>query len=42
MDRFIQLTMVAGQDALKDSGFEINDENRKKVGCFVGVGIGGA
>jgi 3-oxoacyl-[acyl-carrier-protein] synthase II len=41
MDRFIQMTMVAGQDALKDSGFEINDQNRKKVGCFVGVGIGG-
>ncbi len=41
MDRFIQLTMVAGQDALKDSGFEINDLNRKKVGCFIGVGIGG-
>lgn len=41
MDRFIQLAMVAGQDALKDSGFEINDLNRKKVGCFIGVGIGG-
>lgn len=41
MDRFIHMTMVAGQDALKDSGFEINDLNRSKVGCFVGVGIGG-
>ncbi len=41
MDRFIHLSMVAGQDALKDSGFEINDSNRKKVGCFIGVGIGG-
>lgn len=41
MDRFIQLTMVAGQDALKDSGFTINDQNKAKVGCFIGVGIGG-
>src|SRR5690606_13805538 len=40
-DRFIQLTMVAGQDALKDSGFTINDQNKAKVGCFIGVGIGG-
>lgn len=41
MDRFIQLAMVAGAEALKDSGYEINDINRKQVGCFIGVGIGG-
>ncbi len=41
MDRFIQLAMVAGDEALKDSGFVINDINRKNVGCFIGVGMGG-
>lgn len=41
MDRFIQLAMVAGDEAIKDSGFVINDINRKNVGCFIGVGMGG-
>lgn len=41
MDRFAQLAMVAGDEALKDSGFLINDLNRTQVGCFIGAGMGG-
>ena len=41
MDRFIQLGMAAGLDALKDSGLEITKENAPRVGVHVGSGIGG-
>lgn len=41
MDRFIQLGMAAGLDALEDSGFEITDENSHRVGVHIGAGIGG-
>ncbi len=40
-DRFVQLGIAASDVALADSGFEINDENRERVGVFVGAGIGG-
>ena len=41
MDRFIQLGMAAGIDALADSGLEITDENAHRVGVHIGSGIGG-
>jgi 3-oxoacyl-[acyl-carrier-protein] synthase II len=41
MDRFIQLGMAAGLDALKDSGLEITDDNAHRVGVHVGSGVGG-
>ena len=41
MDRFIQLGMAAGLDALKDSGLEITEENAPRVGVHVGSGVGG-
>jgi 3-oxoacyl-[acyl-carrier-protein] synthase II len=41
MDRFIQLGMAAGLDALKDSGLEITQENAPRIGVHVGSGIGG-
>ena len=41
MDRFIQLGIAAGVQALKDSGLVITDENSKRVGVAVGSGIGG-
>lgn len=41
MDRFIQLGIAAGKQALSDSGLEINDENAKRVGVAIGSGIGG-
>jgi 3-oxoacyl-[acyl-carrier-protein] synthase II len=41
MDRFIQLGMAAGLDAMADSGLEITDENAHRVGVHIGAGIGG-
>lgn len=41
MDRFIQLGMAAGIDAVKDSGLEITDANAHRVGAYIGSGIGG-
>ncbi len=41
MDRFIQLGMAAGLDAMKDSGLEITDENATMIGVHIGAGIGG-
>lgn len=41
MDRFAQFAVVAAKQALKDSGLEINDENRLRIGAIVGTGIGG-
>jgi 3-oxoacyl-[acyl-carrier-protein] synthase II len=41
MDRFIQLGMAAGLDSLRDSGFEVTEENAHRVGVYIGAGIGG-
>ena len=41
MDTFIQYGMVAGIQAMRDSGLEITEENQDRVGCNVGAGIGG-
>lgn len=41
MDRFIQMGMVAGVEAMEDSGLEITDENSENIGVYVGAGIGG-
>lgn len=41
MDPFVQFGMVAGIQALRDSGLEITDENCERVGCAIGSGIGG-
>jgi 3-oxoacyl-[acyl-carrier-protein] synthase II len=41
MDAFIQYGMVAGIQAMRDSGLEITEENQDRVGCNVGAGIGG-
>ncbi len=41
IDPFIQYGMVAGIQAIQDSGIEITDENRKRIGVAVGSGIGG-
>ncbi|HIG40433.1 MAG TPA: beta-ketoacyl-[acyl-carrier-protein] synthase II [Gammaproteobacteria bacterium] len=41
MDGFIQFGMVAGIQAMKDSGLEVTDENRHRIGVAVGSGIGG-
>jgi 3-oxoacyl-[acyl-carrier-protein] synthase II len=41
MDEFVQFGMVAGIQALRDSGLEITAENCDRVGCAIGSGIGG-
>ena len=41
MDPFIQYGMVAAVEAINDSGLEITEENRLRVGAAIGSGIGG-
>jgi len=41
LDTFIQYGMVAGMQAVTDSGIEVTDENAARIGCIVGSGIGG-
>lgn len=41
MDRFIQFGMVAGMEAMKDSGLEVTDANAAMIGVHIGSGIGG-
>ena len=41
MDRFIQLGMAAGLDAMADCGLEITETNAHRVGVHIGAGIGG-
>ena len=40
-DRFTQFAIVAGQEALLDSGLDLEKENRDEIGVFIGSGIGG-
>jgi 3-oxoacyl-[acyl-carrier-protein] synthase II len=41
MDRFTQFAVIASINALKDSGLEINENNNKGAGVFIGSGVGG-
>jgi 3-oxoacyl-[acyl-carrier-protein] synthase II len=41
MDRFMQLGLVCGDEAFRDSGLEISEENADRVGVYIGSGIGG-
>lgn len=41
MDTFLQYGMVAGIQAVEDSGITVTDENAARVGCIIGSGIGG-
>ncbi|MBD3584774.1 beta-ketoacyl-ACP synthase II [Salinimonas sp. HHU 13199] len=41
MDRFIQLGIAAGKQALADSGLTITSDNAHRVGVAIGSGIGG-
>lgn len=41
MDRFLQLGLVAAQEAVRDAELTINAENAERVGVLVGSGIGG-
>src|SRR5512143_2255365 len=41
MDLFIQYAVAAAQMAFDDSGLKVTDENRDRLGVFVGTGMGG-
>ncbi len=41
MDVFIHYGMVAGIEALKDSGLEVTEANAERIGVAIGAGIGG-
>ncbi len=41
IDPFIQYGLVAGIQAIRDSGLEVTDANRKRIGVAIGSGIGG-
>ncbi|MBE2193810.1 MAG: beta-ketoacyl-ACP synthase II [Anaerolinea sp.] len=41
MDRTTQFALVATQEALKDSGVDIAQEDPYEVGCVIGSGVGG-
>ena len=41
MDRFVQLAVVATQEALRAAGLTINDQNAAGIGVIIGSGIGG-
>jgi 3-oxoacyl-[acyl-carrier-protein] synthase II len=41
MDTFMQFGLVAGIEAIEDSGLEVNEENSERIGVSIGSGIGG-
>lgn len=41
MDKFIHYGVAAGIQAIKDSGFEVTEENAERIGVLIGSGIGG-
>lgn len=41
MDTFIHFGLAAAIDAFKDSGLEVDDANRERIGVNIGSGIGG-
>jgi len=41
MDWFIQYALVAADEAMRDAGLVIDDDNSSRVGVIIGAGIGG-
>lgn len=41
MDLYTQFGIIAAREAIKDSGFLVEDANKKRVGVIWGAGIGG-
>lgn len=41
MDRFIQLGLAAGVEAIRDAGLVVTEANAERVGVYIGSGIGG-
>jgi 3-oxoacyl-[acyl-carrier-protein] synthase II len=41
IDRFAQFALAAAIQAVQDSHLEITDDNRDRIGCVIGSGVGG-
>jgi len=41
LSRFLQFTVAAVDDALKDSAIDVDSIDKERVGCMIGSGIGG-
>lgn len=41
IDRFAQFALAAAMQAVQDARLEISDDNRDRIGCVIGSGIGG-
>lgn len=41
MDRYTQLALIASQQAVQDSGMDLESEDKNRIGVVFGVGIGG-
>jgi 3-oxoacyl-[acyl-carrier-protein] synthase II len=41
LDRFVQLSIAASDEALKHSGVTVDEDNRDRVGVIIGCGVGG-
>lgn len=41
LDQYSQYGLVAADEAIKDSGLELDKEDRTRIGCILGTGIGG-
>jgi 3-oxoacyl-[acyl-carrier-protein] synthase II len=40
-DRYQQFATVVANEAVRQAGLEVNDENRERMGIFMGTGVGG-
>ena len=41
MDRYAQLAIIAAKQAVQDSGLNLDEEDKNRIGVIYGVGIGG-
>ena len=41
MDRFVQFAMIATKEAMEDANFDLENEDRDRIGVYYGSGIGG-
>jgi len=41
LDRFVQFALVAADSAIKDAGLDLDREDRRRIGAYIGTGIGG-
>jgi len=40
-DRYQQFATIAAKEAMQESGLELDDQNRERVGIYIGTGVGG-